>query len=880
MNFGDFTDGGTPAASDYIAGYAAGGGAGSDRRYAVGTLLNAYSVKSYGATGNGSTDDTAAITAADAAASTAGRSLFFPNGVYQVSSALTPSTGARWVGESYQGAVIRTSSATADIISATNSFVTIERLQFASSVTRSGGSFVAVNSTNFLIRDFYMTGAYNGITLGTSCSVIWIDHGTINSSVSVSINVLGGLATYINRVNCGGSPFAHILVNGTGDLNVSDCDLIGASYCMYIDPAAGQAAASIRCNNVYFDQGSAGGLYIIPSSTGIVCKCDFNQCWFTSCGQFGVSIEGGGSTVIDGIEFIDCQIYDNPKGIKISGSTAKNIGIIGCEIAQCTTGISLEVDCTKIRVVGNKIGAAGTYTANTTGIALSATAIDDCIIASNDFTGSTSAVSNSATGTKNRFYLNQNYDAPLLPIANDGAAIGSGSFSWSDLFLASGAVVNFNNGDATLTHASGAMTLFMNGGATALKLNNTDGGIQGARLEFIHDSASPAASDLLGEIRVTGRTSTAASITSHSFNFSVEDTTNATYSTLAEFAIRSNGSVKSLQFSGSNASLNPDANDGFALGRSSLGFSDLFLASGGVINWNAGDVTVTHSANTLAFGGASSGYTFDAVVKPSANDAAALGASGTAFSDLFLASGGVINWSAGDVTVTHSSDTLAFAGAASGYSFDSIITQSASSSAGSGTIVGISTTLTRSTTSGTSDIDVAGRFSVTDSGTTTPSSIVALQAIPTLSNANNTSTFNFGLQISGQVSANATNLVGVQVGLTVFAGTLTNWTAFHISAPSGTPTNTKGLQIDSGGGIIEQNDASGIQSAGSIVCATGALATNATTGFLYIPTCAGTPSGTPAAKTGTVAMVYDTSNNKMYVYNGAWKGGTAPGAWT
>jgi len=47
---------------------------------------------------------------------------------------------------------------------------------------------------------------------------------------------------------------------------------------------------------------------------------------------------------------------------------------------------------------------------------------------------------------------------------------------------------------------------------------------------------------------------------------------------------------------------------------------------------------------------------------PPSNDGAALGVSGTAWSDLFLASGGVINWSAGDVTLTHSADTLALAG--------------------------------------------------------------------------------------------------------------------------------------------------------------------------------------------------------------------------
>jgi len=46
----------------------------------------------------------------------------------------------------------------------------------------------------------------------------------------------------------------------------------------------------------------------------------------------------------------------------------------------------------------------------------------------------------------------------------------------------------------------------------------------------------------------------------------------------------------------------------------------------------------------------------------SSNDVGAIGASGTAFSDLFLASGAVINFDAGDVTLIHSSNTLAVAG--------------------------------------------------------------------------------------------------------------------------------------------------------------------------------------------------------------------------
>ena len=57
---------------------------------------------------------------------------------------------------------------------------------------------------------------------------------------------------------------------------------------------------------------------------------------------------------------------------------------------------------------------------------------------------------------------------------------------------------------------------------------------------------------------------------------------------------------------------------------------------------------------------------------------------------------------------------------------------------------------------------------------------------------------------------------------------------------------------------------------GNIVPGTAALATNATDGFLYLPTCAGAPSGTPTAFTGRVAMIYDTTDDALYIYDGAW----------
>lgn len=58
---------------------------------------------------------------------------------------------------------------------------------------------------------------------------------------------------------------------------------------------------------------------------------------------------------------------------------------------------------------------------------------------------------------------------------------------------------------------------------------------------------------------------------------------------------------KGVQFAGT---IRPSTDDGGALGTTNTKFSDLFLASGGVVNFNSGDVTITHSAsNELTIAG-------------------------------------------------------------------------------------------------------------------------------------------------------------------------------------------------------------------------------------------------------------------------------------
>jgi len=96
-----------------------------------------------------------------------------------------------------------------------------------------------------------------------------------------------------------------------------------------------------------------------------------------------------------------------------------------------------------------------------------------------------------------------------------------------------------------------------------------------------------------------------------------------------------------------------------------------------------------------------------------------------------------------------------------------------------------------------------------------------------------------------------TQASGYAIGGFAYNGTLN-------SNPWGVVTNnTPRMQVDVYDNIIVTN---------------GSRATNATDGFLYVPSCAGTPTGTPRTYTDAVPIIVDRTNNKLYFYtNGSWR---------
>jgi hypothetical protein len=145
----------------------------------------------------------------------------------------------------------------------------------------------------------------------------------------------------------------------------------------------------------------------------------------------------------------------------------------------------------------------------------------------------------------------------------------------------------------------------------------------------------------------------------------------------------------------------------------------------------------------------------------------------------------------------------------------------------------------------------------------------------TVGPANGAAPAAFTLATQGSRAGTDSNVGGgsltIQPGIGTGTGTPSN---LVLNGIVGTTTGT-GTQAVSAGLTIAGCATGQVP---SVVCGSAAIATNATDGFLYIPTCAGTPTGTPTAQTGRVPIVFDTTNNKLYIYDGSWLGGTTPGA--
>jgi len=215
----------------------------------------------------------------------------------------------------------------------------------------------------------------------------------------------------------------------------------------------------------------------------------------------------------------------------------------------------------------------------------------------------------------------------FAPASSDGMALGSTALMWSDAFLASGAVVNFNNGDVTMTHSNNLLTIA--GGNTRVDRLELDGSSD--YIDVDTDLKIIAAADVVidpagGELKVDGN------------------------------VVPDSDSADSLGASGTAwANLYVDAIDLNGQGSISMGGTgriDLDADDDTSIRASADDVITFEAGGTDRLSvGASALY-------PASDDGLALGSANNNFSDVFLADAAVLNFGDDqDTTLTHTDGT-------------------------------------------------------------------------------------------------------------------------------------------------------------------------------------------------------------------------------
>lgn len=340
-------------------------------------------VKDYGAIGNGTADDTTSIQNAINALQPGGI-VFFPTGTYKVSSTLTCTTfHIQFLGASKTDCVIKTNSATANILEFNSWYCGAEALTFDSSVTRTAGyavKFTDGNNRHYL-KNCEIDNMVNGVLMSSHLSFLDdVEFRTFQNGgswVEVNCSTSSAHDQYIRRItgdngaaNKNAANTAGIKVIQCASLVMESCNLVngGALGAMYLNPGASQVIPSVYISNTFFDQ-SGYGLRMDGNATGTIQRIKCEQCWFATHTNDGVFLNSSNSVGIQGLDFLNCDFYQNVNGINANAGyqdwTVRGSRFSG----NTTTGIrTTAVSTGSFTIADNFIGNGSGFGANALGI--------------------------------------------------------------------------------------------------------------------------------------------------------------------------------------------------------------------------------------------------------------------------------------------------------------------------------------------------------------------------------------------------------------------------------------------------------------------------------------------------------------------------------
>jgi hypothetical protein len=191
-------------------------------------LAQTVSVKDFGAVGNGTTDDTAAIQAAVTYVQTSGNALYFPSGTYRITSTITNSSRIRLDGDSHYSSIILWDSSAAGLMWDANQTVEAFNLFFITQAGTSGAprtGDIAFDSFNILeFQNIGITGFDIAVNYTGGFYYRFINTWFRNIS---GVCWKGGSGNNLNFIQCRFTEVGRCIEynGGTGPINLIQCDI-------------------------------------------------------------------------------------------------------------------------------------------------------------------------------------------------------------------------------------------------------------------------------------------------------------------------------------------------------------------------------------------------------------------------------------------------------------------------------------------------------------------------------------------------------------------------------------------------------------------------------------------------------------------------------
>ncbi|MGY2995442.1 hypothetical protein [Mesorhizobium sp. URHB0026] len=457
-----------------------------------------------------------------------------------------------------------------------------------------------------------------------------------NAAILVSNNLrLHGVSAFTSGITCDTGhaisivPSTVIANNNTwyGLFNFSAISTdAGAFYGINYASTGSEYLSNWPLDGVYASGTAGGANFDSTGSTVGIFSCTFRRCWFAN----GLSILDGG----DSITLLENTINGTGIGVFVNG---------------------LKTGARQLVIRNNNITARSecVYLLNVTGAIVDSNWMETPSYLGS-YTGTTNALLFAQACPNTRISRNT-----IQPLTSVMVGLGQTAANYSIRLNTSGTGSSISDNDIAIGN-TGHIQIGAGVSSTLIDWNN----------KF----------DVTAVITDAGTGTFGAGNTPGVFNQLVKFTTAAAFGSVVTYESTEAGAGNGPFIEGYRNSASPAVSDGgpvygfywnTSLGVKTLGayFSGTlldpvlgtFAAQINLVRKVAGaDVTAFTIGTTFAVAAPT---TFAQSITPLTNDAAALGSATVSWSDLFLATGGVINWANGNYTVTHTTGVLTFSGA-------------------------------------------------------------------------------------------------------------------------------------------------------------------------------------------------------------------------